>query len=136
MRKYVFIGAGSFIGAIFRYLMKNIQIHGCHESFPLNTLITNVGGAFLLALILTAALELRNFGADVRAGLTIGLLGAFTTFSTLCRETVGLMAGGDYSLAVAYMIISIALGLGSAYLGMALARRLGTKMMKSRAAKQ
>ena len=136
MRKYVFVGIGSFIGAVLRYLVKNIQIYNYHESFPLNTLIINVGGAFILALILTFALEIWEFNPDIRTGLTVGLLGAFTTFSTLCKETVGLMTSGDYFSAVLYITVSIMLGLGSAYLGIILARELGSKMIKKETTKE
>jgi CrcB protein len=91
MRKYVFISIGSFLGAIFRYLIKLIPISGYHEHVPLNTLMINITGAFILALIMTVYLEVWHFDADVRLGITTGFLGAFTTFSALCKETVGLL---------------------------------------------
>jgi fluoride ion exporter CrcB/FEX len=55
----------------------------------------NVLGAFALAFILTIAFEIWTFDSDIRLGVTTGFLGAFTTFSTLCKETVGLMQNGD-----------------------------------------
>jgi len=128
MRKYIYIGCGSFIGAVLRYLAKGIQIYNYHENVPLNTLLINILGAFIMALILTIALEVWAFDPDIRLGITTGLLGAFTTFSTLCKETVVLMQNGDYFPAISYVTISTILGLGAAYFGIVVAREIGPKL--------
>ncbi len=134
MRKYIYIGCGSFIGAVLRYLVKNIQIYSYHENIPINTLFINILGAFIMAFILTIAFEVWAFDSDVRLGLTTGLLGAFTTFSTLCKETVVLLQNGDYFSAISYMAISTILGLGAAYFGIVAARELGSKISHKKAA--
>ncbi len=130
MRKYIYIGCGSFIGAILRYLIKGVQIYNYHENVPLNTLFVNVLGAFVMASILTIAFEVWAFDSDVRLGATTGFLGAFTTFSTLCKETVGLIQSGDYFSAISYVTVSIALGLGAAYFGSVAAREIGSKLFR------
>lgn len=130
MRKYVLIGFGCFIGAVLRYLAEGIQIYNYHEDVPLNTLFINILGAFIIALILTFAFEIRTFDPDVRLGVTTGLLGAFTTFSTLCKETIGLMRSGEYFSAISYMTISIVLGLGAAYFGIVVSREIGSKLFR------
>ncbi|MPN30267.1 putative fluoride ion transporter CrcB [bioreactor metagenome] len=68
------------------------------------------------------ALSVREFDPDIKLGLTVGFLGAFTTFSALCRETVDLLGRGDYFFALAYMILSVVLGLLGAYAGISLIR--------------
>lgn len=128
MRKYIYIGCGSFIGAVLRYLVKGIQIYNYHENVPINTLFINVLGAFIMAFIMTIAFEVWAFDSDIRLGITTGLLGAFTTFSTLCKETVVLMQNGDYFSAVSYITVSTVLGLGAAYFGIVVARELGSKI--------
>jgi len=128
MRKYIFIGCGSFAGAVLRYLIKGFHIYNHHENIPLNTLFINVLGALIIAFILTIAYEVWAFDSDARLGLTTGLLGAFTTFSTLCKETVGLLRDGYYFSAISYLTVSVTLGLASAYLGVILARKIGSKM--------
>jgi CrcB protein len=130
MRKYIYIGCGGFTGAILRYLIEQIRIQNYHESIPLNTLFINVSGAFLLAFILTIAFEVWEMDSDIRLGITTGFLGAYTTFSTLCKETVMLLRGGEYLSAIFYIIISAMLGLGAAYLGVVLARKTGSLMIK------
>ncbi len=133
MRKYIYIGCGSFIGAVLRYLSKGIQIYNYHENVPLNTLFINILGAFIIAFILTIAFEVWAFDSDIRLGVTTGLLGAFTTFSALCKETVGLMQNGDYFSAISYMTVSVMLGLGAVYLGIVIAREIGLKFAGKRA---
>lgn len=136
MKKYVFIGCGGFLGAILRYLVKGIQIYHYQENIPLNTLFINISGTFLLAVIMATAAEIWEFDPDIRLGLTTGLIGAYTTFSTLCKETAGLLQNGDYFSAISYLTVSTVLGLGMAYFGIVLAREAGSKIrsrMKRRA---
>jgi CrcB protein len=79
---------------------------------------------FLLAFIITAALEILELDSDLRLGVTTGLLGAFTTFSTLCKETAVLINGGFLLSAVLYILIATVLALFAVYYGTALARRI------------
>ncbi len=129
MKKYVFIACGGFLGAILRFAVKSVQIPGYSENIPLNTLIINVIGSFLLALILTVAYEVRDMDADIRLGIATGFLGAFTTFSTLCKETVALLKNGEYFSALSYVTVSVVLGLSAAYFGVVLAREAVSKAL-------
>jgi len=86
----------------------------------------------LLALILTVSFEIWEFDSDIRIGITTGLLGAFTTFSTLCKETAELLGSGDYFSAVSYVTVSAMLGLGAAYFGIVLAREVLAKFMRGK----
>ncbi len=131
MRKYVYIGIGGFLGAILRFLTKNIPIYSYHENVPLNTLFINVTGCFLLAFILTVAFEIWKFGAEIRLGIGTGFLGAYTTFSTLCRETSELLFRGYYFSAISYITISVFLGLAAVYFGVVLAREVVAKLLKN-----
>lgn len=129
MRKYIFISIGGFLGAILRYSIENIHIYDYHENIPLNTLFINVTGAFLISLILTTAFEILKFDADIRLGIATGFLGAFTTFSTLCKETVTLLSNGYYFSAVSYITVTAVLGFGAVYLGIILAREVISKLI-------
>lgn len=130
MRKYIFIAFGGASGAILRFIIKSMQIHNYNENVPLNTLIINVAGSFLLSMILTIALEVWELDIDLRLGIATGFLGAFTTFSTLCKETVILMQKGFYFSALSYVTISVMLGLFFAYFGIILAREVISKIVK------
>ncbi len=124
MRKYLFIGAGGFVGTLLRVYIKDIHMYGYKEIMPLDTLLINITGCFILGLFLTVALEAREVDTDVRLGTATGLLGAFTTFSALCKETYTLIIKGDYYSALSYVTISIMLGIAAVYFGAVLAREV------------
>lgn len=130
MRKYIFISIGGILGAISRYLLEGVHIYHYHENVPLNTLIINVTGSFILALVLTVAFEVWEFDASIRLGIATGFLGAYTTFSTLCKETTGLIHQGDYFSAISYITVSTMIGLASAYFGIVLAREVVSKLVR------
>lgn len=132
MRKYVFISIGGILGAVLRYLTEGVQIYHYHENVPLNTLLINVMGSFILALVLTVAFEVWEFDASLRLGIATGFLGAFTTFSTLCKETTGLIRQGDYFSAISYITVSTMIGLAAAFFGVVLAREVVSKIVKKK----
>jgi len=120
------------LGAILRYIIKNIHIDNYKEIIPVNTLFINISGSLLLALILTIAFEVYSFDADLRLGIATGFFGAYTTFSTLCKETVNLMIKGDYYFAILYIVFSIMLGLTASYFGVVLAKEVVSKLKTKR----
>lgn len=123
MKKYVYIGLGGASGAVFRYLIKQIPIYNPKE-IPMDTLLINIAGCFLLAFILTSALDILRLRPNLKLGISAGFLGAFTTFSTLCKETAILMSNGRCFFAVFYIIASVILGFTAVYLGFALANKI------------
>ncbi len=127
MKTYVYIGAGGFVGAVIRYLVKGLQLSGYDGVIPLQTLAVNMVGAFVLAFILTVALEIKEVNMELLPGLSVGLLGALTTFSTLCKEVVSLTMGGHIFDAAAYSVFSVLAGFVCAWGGTVLARRFGRR---------
>jgi CrcB protein len=113
------IAIGGMVGAISRFLIRNIEL-----SIPLDTLAINILGSFLLALILTLAIENLKMHNDVKVGLTVGFFGAFTTFSSVCQESVAMLSKGQTPLAVVYIIVTVVLGMAAAYAGYRLAKWL------------
>jgi CrcB protein len=124
LRKTIFVGIGGFLGAISRYGIKDIHIYDYNGNFPLNTLIINLAGSFLLALILVGVSSIFMLREDMKTGLTVGMLGAFTTFSTFCRETVDLFSSNLYLIAFLYICLSIIGGLTAAWFGVSVAEKL------------
>jgi len=133
MKKYLLIGTGGALGAILRFVIKSINIHGYKGTIPLNTLIINLTGAFVLALISTIALEIIKFDDDIRLGITTGFIGAYTTFSTMCKETIGLINKELYFSAILYIALSTILGLCFAYFGVITARKGVSKLIDKNA---
>ena len=132
MRKYLYIGAGGAIGAVLRYVIKGIHFDHYQEVVPLNTLMINVVGCFILAVILTLSIEILEFNPNIRLGIATGLIGAFTTFSTLCKETVELLYQGYYFSAISYVVISAFLGFMATYFGIIIAKEVIAKRIKER----
>jgi fluoride exporter len=132
LKKYFFIGIGGALGALLRYILKGIEIYQYSGKIPLNTLFINVSGCFILALILTIVRENRDFDLSLKLGISTGFLGAYTTFSTFCRETVMLLKQGYFYSAVSYVIVSIVLSLAAIYSGSLLAKELILKNSKRR----
>ncbi|MEN8144343.1 MAG: fluoride efflux transporter CrcB [Gemmatimonadota bacterium] len=114
------VALGGAIGAVLRYGVSGwIHAHGS-ASFPWGTLVVNVAGSFALGFAYhvlsnsTASVELRTF-------VTIGLLGAFTTFSTFSYEAVALLQDGDWGRGIVYVAGSVLLGLVGIVAGLGLA---------------
>ncbi len=124
MKRYLFIGAGGFVGAIARFYIKNYPISQYYGAMPMNTLIVNIAGCFLIGFFLTIALEVCEIDTNIRLGISTGLLGAFTTFSTLCKEIYTLILQGEYITAAVYVTVSPVLGISAVYLGVVLAREV------------
>lgn len=122
MKNCLYIGIFGFLGAMLRYFLKNIHIYHYREVVPINTVIINVTGSFVLALILTVALEVLEIRQEIRLGIATGFLGAYTTFSTLCKDTITLIINGYYFSALSYITVSALLGLCASYFGIIVAR--------------
>ncbi len=130
MRKYIYISLGGMIGAVLRVVLKNAQLWDYYGNIPINTLFINITGSFILALFLTVAFEALEIDADIRLGISTGLIGAFTTFSTLCKETTLLIVAGEYYSAILYVTLSAILGIFAAYCGNFFGRNLITKLVR------
>jgi CrcB protein len=126
MKKVLFVGVGGMLGAVLRYSVKeNISfISGLPGSIPWGTLIANISGSFILAVFMTLTLTKLKIPETVKLAVATGFIGAYTTFSTLCKETVNLVSNGFWQNAFIYAAISVFLGLSSAYLGVYLTERL------------
>ena len=112
MREALYVAIAGAAGAVARYgIGRAVGV----RAFPYATLAINVVGSFLLGFVLALAAE--RLDREVAAALTVGFLGAFTTFSTFSHETVVLIRSGRSAAAFAYVALSIALGVGAAFAG-------------------
>ena len=119
------VGIGGSLGSIARYLVGLWALGRLPYPLPLGTLIVNVVGSFLIGLIAELAV-LKAFGVtpEIRMFLVVGVLGGFTTFSSLALEMTVLVRGSEWAWAFVYSAGSVVLGLGAAFGGIALAKLL------------
>lgn len=94
------------------------------ESFPLGTLVINITGSFLLGFLIRYALGTPIITPEIRAMLTTGFCGGYTTFSTYSYETATLIEDGRYQRASAYILLSVVIALLGVFGGFATARHV------------
>jgi CrcB protein len=118
------IGVGSGLGGIARFLLSSLMQQRTGTTFPVGTLVVNVTGSLLLGFLLRYALATPSISTEVRALLTTGFLGGYTTFSTFSYETVALVEAGDYRRASLYVVLSVLGALAGVWAGIIGAREL------------
>ena len=124
MPLFAWVAIGSAAGGVLRFLLGALIQQKTGSTFPVGTLAINVGGSFILGFLLRYALGGPAISPEIRAFLTAGFCGGFTTFSTFSYETAALIEDGDYHRAAWYLGLSVALSLGAVFLGAGLAREL------------
>ncbi|SEQ63843.1 CrcB protein [Lentzea xinjiangensis] len=107
----VFFGAA--LGAPCRYLLDRFVQSRHSSDFPWGTLVVNVVGCFLIGFVA---------GTSWMPLLGIGFCGGLTTYSTFGYETVKLLEAERYRAALVNVVVSVALGVGAAAVGLGLAR--------------
>jgi CrcB protein len=132
------VAIGGALGTLARYGVIHL-LHPTSSGLPVATLTENLVGAFLLGLLLEALLRA---GAEdrrrrvVRLGLGTGVLGGFTTYSSLALEVHSLASDGRGGLAAAYGLGSVVLGLVTCLLGVLVAAALDRRRRAARAARE
>ena len=124
MNQVLAIAGGGAIGALLRYWVSSGVYLLAGRDFPYGTLVVNVLGSLLMGFLYIWLLERTLGGVAMRAFVLIGLLGAFTTFSTFSMETLNLIEAGHMGKAILNTLMSVVLCIGAAALGVMLARQL------------
>ncbi len=120
--KILCIGIGGFLGAIMRYAVARFSMFIFGNTIPFGTFIVNVIGSFILGYFYTVTME-RVFLPDYwRFAISVGFLGAFTTFSTFSVETLMLFEDGAYMWGLINIFANVFLSLAAAFFGISLAR--------------
>jgi CrcB protein len=117
------VAAGGFIGALGRYEVGLAWPAG-PGGFPSATFTINTSGAFLLGLLLTCLLERFPTNRYLRPFVCVGVLGAWTTMSTLAAETDLLVRGGHLAMAICYVAATLIAGIGATVAGIGVARHV------------
>jgi fluoride exporter len=119
-----YVAIGSALGGVSRYLLGGYIQRVLQTEFPAGTLLINVSGSLLIGAILQYAVETSTVTPELKALLTIGFCGGYTTFSTFSYETVALLKDGEWTRAGVYIAGSVLLSLVATFVGFALAREV------------
>jgi CrcB protein len=123
MRNALAVALGGAAGSVLRYWM-GLALLGASRALPVNTLVINVAGAFVLGVILATVPATQT---PTRLLLGTGFCGGFTTFSTFSAEVVALAERGQPTRAAGYAIGSVLLGLVAVLGGTLVGRSLGAR---------
>ena len=123
LRTALLIGLGGFVGANLRYWLGGWIAQKIGVLFPIETMLINISGSFLLGLFMALALH-YTWSPEWRQVVAIGFIGSFTTYSTYEYESLRLLQEGAWVKAGLNLFGSLVLGLAAVILGVALGRLL------------
>ncbi|MGN6194390.1 MAG: fluoride efflux transporter CrcB [Ginsengibacter sp.] len=123
MKIILFVGLGSFIGGISRYLVSLFIQNKVLSTFPYGTLAVNIIGCFLIGIIYGFS-DRGNMNVEWRLFLATGIMGGFTTFSSFSNETVSMLRDAQYLQAFSYVAFSVIVGLAATFAGISLIKYL------------
>ena len=118
------VAAGGALGAVARYLFAAQVSRLFGTGFPWGIFATNVLGSFIMVVLVEGFALRWNLSSEVRAFLTVGILGGFTTFSSFSLDAALMLQRHDYGMAAAYIVGSVALSVAALFAGLAMVRAL------------
>lgn len=122
MREIIFLALAGVLGTLSRYGLSGLVQRMTGAGFPYGTLTVNILGSLLIGLIMQIGLSTDIIPRTLRLAVTIGFLGAFTTFSTFSYETIRFMEDGAWLMASLNILANLGLCLLSTFLGMTIGR--------------
>jgi CrcB protein len=125
MLKVLLVGLGGFVGAVARYTVSGLVHRYYPGSFPLGTLTVNVVGCLFIGALMSLVEDRSYLSPETRTFVIIGLLGSFTTFSTVAYEAFEMLRDQQLGAALGNWTANVALGLVAVWAGRALAHGAG-----------
>ena len=121
---WLLVAAGGAAGSVLRFGTGRLAAQFLGADTVVGTLAVNVIGSFALGVLATVFMTRTEWPLELRAMLTVGLLGGFTTFSTLAYDGVRLVSGGELGRAGISIAANLVVGLAAAYAGVLVGRAL------------
>jgi CrcB protein len=118
------VAVGGAVGSVARYLSMVAIGHWLGSGFPWGTLAVNVVGSMIMGVLVEASALVWSPSPEVRALLTVGVLGGFTTFSTFSLDVAYLAERHQNVVAAVYVMASVALSVSALYMGMMIVRQV------------
>ena len=124
VKEFLAVAVGGAVGAVSRYSVYLLAAHYLGQNFPYGTLIVNILGSLIMGMFIEMMALVWNVGTEVRLFFVVGILGAFTTFSTFSLDVAVLYERGELWLVALYMLASVVLSIGALFLGFHVVRTL------------
>jgi fluoride exporter len=116
------IAIGGAVGSLARHYLSSGIYSVTGTAFPYGILMVNVLGGLIMGMVVELGALKLNYSLEMRAFLTTGILGGFTTFSTFSLDAALLIERGDWLGAALYMVGSVALSVLALFGGLWLVR--------------
>lgn len=124
MNQIVAVAVGGALGSLLRYWMSTWVHSFAGRGFPYGTLAVNVLGCLAMGALFVIFTERLSDNAVWRAGILIGVLGGFTTFSSFSIETFNLIEQGAHLKALTNATASLVLSVGATWIGVIIGRQV------------
>ena len=124
MTQALAIGIGGAVGSLLRFWMSTWVHSFVGRGFPYGTLTVNVLGCLVMGVLFVLFTERFSDSTVLRAGILIGVIGGFTTFSSFSIETFNLIEQGAHLKALANAAGSLVLCIGATWVGVIIGRQL------------
>ncbi len=123
LTKILLVAIGGAFGAVARYLISVSPLANIFEKFPFPTFFINIVGSFFIGFLFVMLSDKFMINENFRIAVTVGFLGAFTTFSTFELEIVSLVRERYFTTAFAYLFLSVFVGFVGVLSGIWLAKK-------------
>lgn len=115
------VAVGGAVGAVLRFGIFTVLQHAVAKTvLPIGVLSANVLGSFLLGWCFMLVQHKGLTNEALKLGLTVGLLGALTTFSTFALDNVSMLLAGDYVKAACNILLNVLLCVGAVFVAIML----------------
>ena len=113
----LYLAIAGALGAISRFLLSGAAYRLLGSGFPYGTLCVNIIGSFLIGLVMQIGLNTDIIPQSLRTVITVGFLGAFTTFSTFSFETLNYIQDGVWGMALLNIAVNVIVCLLAVFAG-------------------
>lgn len=124
MKTVIAIALGGAFGAVARHFVELWSGMVLGDGFPWGTLTVNVVGCFAMGVLVELMALAWSPSVEMRAFLTVGILGALTTFSTFSLDIAVLHGRGETLLAASYVLVSVVASIVAIFVGLAIMRAI------------
>lgn len=111
-----------FLGSILRFYLSKTIGESWDKPFPLGTFLINVSGSLILGFLLTILAREMYLPSEIKTGITVGFVGAYTTFSTFSYESLQLINDREWLNSFLYLGLSLGVSLLMTAFGISLAK--------------